>query len=52
MSRGGRAGSSAGRMGGQNLPFEVDAALEEQINSYRVTYGDDDDWVTTLYPVS
>lgn len=40
-------------MGGQDLPFEVDAALEDQIAAYRENqFDDEDDWTKTLYPVS
>ncbi|KXT09757.1 hypothetical protein AC579_9326 [Pseudocercospora musae] len=46
MSRGG----GAGRMGGKDLPFEVDADLENQIAQYRADQVDDEDWLRTLYP--
>lgn len=50
MSRGGRGGGAVGgvRVGGKELPFEVDAALEDQIAKF--AYDDDDDWTKTLYP--
>lgn len=58
MSRGGRGGrfgggGGAGSMGGQMLPFEVDTALESEINAYREKEGQDeaDEWTKQLFPV-
>jgi hypothetical protein len=57
MSRGGRFGGGArggaGSMGGQMLPFEVDTALESEINAYREKEGQEeaDEWTKQLFPV-